>query len=191
MASFKKILLKKIADSNNKSYSANSGFTLVELIVVVVIIGVLSAIAVPSFTASADKAKQKEVSTLLGSYIKAVQSYYTEYSALPTTRAELGQFVALNGCQFNTQAQCKNAPPQNYSAQPAALGSWNSPSGLYNITFATAGTTMTITALPQGGQFATAGFATQACFNTATAIAKVQDKTTKGVAGVNPPISCG
>jgi len=187
MANYKNYLLQRIA---NRKYHTNSGFTLVELIVVVVIIGVLSAIAVPSFTASADKAKQKEVSTLLGSYIKGVQAYYTEYSELPTQRNQLGQFVALTACPQNTQTLCKTANPVNLSAQNQALGRWNSPSGLYDIAFTIQGTTMTITALPQGQAFATAGFATQACFNTATAISKVDDKTTKGRT-ITTPINCG
>ena len=73
-----KRVLKVIAARQRGDARVASGFTLVELIVVVVIIGILSAIAVPAFNASADKAKQKEASTLLASYVKASQAYYTE-----------------------------------------------------------------------------------------------------------------
>ena len=55
--SFKKQLINYIAKRNFKSQNA---FTLVELIVVVVIIGILSSIAIPSFQNASEKAKQKE-----------------------------------------------------------------------------------------------------------------------------------
>ena len=78
-SSFKKQLINYLS---NRKFKSKSGFTLVELIVVVVIIGILSAIAIPSFQSASDKAKQKEASTLLASYLKAAQAFYTEYGEL-------------------------------------------------------------------------------------------------------------
>ena len=66
----------------NKSLN-DEGFTLVELIVVVMMIGILSSIAIPQFMSAADKAKQKEASAIVASMIKSATAYQTEYGALP------------------------------------------------------------------------------------------------------------
>ena len=49
----------------------DEGFTLVELIVVVMMIGVLSSIAIPQFMTAADKAKQKEETGIVSVYYKS------------------------------------------------------------------------------------------------------------------------
>jgi prepilin-type N-terminal cleavage/methylation domain-containing protein len=60
----------------------NKGFTLVELIMVVAIIGILAMIAVPSYQGFVAKARQKEGFALLQAY----------YMAAHSTRAEFGHF---------------------------------------------------------------------------------------------------
>lgn len=56
-----------------------SGFTLIELMVVLMITGVLAAIAVPTFFNQVNKAKQVEAKTTLGTMNRAQQSYYLEH----------------------------------------------------------------------------------------------------------------
>ena len=58
----------------NTSLRNRDGFTLIELIVVVVIIGILSAIAIPSFKNATYKVRQKEAVLLLSSYLKSAQA---------------------------------------------------------------------------------------------------------------------
>lgn len=56
----------------------NAGFTLIELLVVIVVVGILAAIAYPSFVNQAVKARQAEARTYIGSINRAQQSYYME-----------------------------------------------------------------------------------------------------------------
>ena len=55
-----------------------TGFTLIELLVVIIIIGILSTIALPSFLAQAAKARASEARTNVGSLNRAQQAYYLE-----------------------------------------------------------------------------------------------------------------
>ena len=54
----------------------NAGFTLVELLVVVLIIGVLTAIAVPQYEKTVEKARTAEALTAIRTIIQAEKSYY-------------------------------------------------------------------------------------------------------------------
>lgn len=50
----------------SKKYSKNSGFSLVELAIVVVMIGVLSAVAVPVYKKNVEKARRTEAMASIG-----------------------------------------------------------------------------------------------------------------------------
>ena len=56
----------------------DAGFTLVELLVVVVILGVLAAIAIPSFLRQQDKAWQRATLVDLHNAAEAMESYFSD-----------------------------------------------------------------------------------------------------------------
>jgi prepilin-type N-terminal cleavage/methylation domain-containing protein len=61
-------------------HKAKQGFTLIELMVVVVVIGVLAAAAVPIYRFAVDRAYGSEGKAILGSMIKSMKVLYTENS---------------------------------------------------------------------------------------------------------------
>ena len=62
---------------NYKKYKYE-GFTLIELLVTIIITGILSAIALPSFLNHASKARQSEARINIGLLNRAQQTYYLE-----------------------------------------------------------------------------------------------------------------
>jgi type IV pilus assembly protein PilA len=68
----------------------NQGFTLIELLVVIVIIGILGAIALPSYLRHSAKARESEAKSTIGSMNRAQQAYFAENIAFASTVENLG-----------------------------------------------------------------------------------------------------
>jgi prepilin-type N-terminal cleavage/methylation domain-containing protein len=86
----------------------DEGFTLVELMVVVLIIGILVAIAVPIFNAAKGSAQQKTCFANQRTIEGAVQSYQASNGALPPTVAAGG--TAGDGSALITGGYVKSWP---------------------------------------------------------------------------------
>ena len=59
------------------------GFTLVELMITIVIVGVLATVAIPLYQANVKRAKGSEGDAAMGSIRTALRVYYAENSAYP------------------------------------------------------------------------------------------------------------
>jgi len=63
----------------SKLHRSNKGFTLIELMIVVVIIGILAALAIPRFMASTTKSKQSEAKQILKQIYVMERAYRQEF----------------------------------------------------------------------------------------------------------------
>jgi prepilin-type N-terminal cleavage/methylation domain-containing protein len=63
----------------SKFHRSNKGFTLIELMIVVVIIGILAALAIPRFMASTTKSKQSEAKQILKQIYVMERAYRQEF----------------------------------------------------------------------------------------------------------------
>ncbi len=70
--------------ASSKKYHKNNGFTIVELLVVIVVIGILAAITIVSYTGISQRAVVASVQSDLDNASKKLKMYYTLYESYPT-----------------------------------------------------------------------------------------------------------
>ena len=113
-----------------KVHGRRRGFTLVELMVVVAVIGLLSAVALPSYQTSVRKARRADAR-----------------AALATTAQLMERFSTEKGATGYLTAMLSDTPG------PTVVAKASSDNGYYQLSFSTlTATAFTLRAVPQGGQ---------------------------------------
>lgn len=101
------------------------GFTLIELLIVVAIIAILAAIAVPNFLEAQTRAKVSRARTDLRTVATALESYRVDYNRYPPMLGAVpnGQPVNRNNGYGNARASAWRTTPHNLTTPIAYITS--------------------------------------------------------------------
>jgi type IV pilus assembly protein PilA len=102
-----------------KSQDSEAGFTLIELLVVIIIIGILAAIAIPTFLNQRKKGWLSAVKSDVANAIIAEESYATEFNGSYATVPDAGTGVlrtqGFNPTQDVTVATTAGSPATSFT----------------------------------------------------------------------------
>ena len=184
------ILIKLISPKKEEN-----GFTLIDLILVLMIFGILCAIAVPQFSSVTNKAKQKEASVIVSSIIKSAKAHQAEWGSLPINMGEISQYAKFQKC-IATDVENQGATVCKEGISVEVFNNEDqffSQSGNYHIEIQTSSNPLNfqVKANPNGKIYAKEGSAVVGCYNPELKISQIIKYTSKiEDKGIKPYIRC-
>ena len=117
----------------NRMMRSEGGFTLVELLIVVIIVGILAGVSIPMYKGATERAKASEAVTALGAIRTAMRAHHTQYSTYANANFTDGAKVTnggvldvtdtdLGGQYFDGDAYRFNGVPDATTFSIAAIG---------------------------------------------------------------------
>jgi general secretion pathway protein G len=131
---------------SHKVFKKQGGFTLLELLIVIVIIGILALLIIPNISSAPKKARDTQRKTDLRAAQKALEEYFVSNQAYPTSASATNITTALSSLSTGSAAPLKTIPTDPKNVSPYEY--------LYT---STDGQTYTLTACLENGGDATTG----------------------------------